>query len=581
MDCCKYCKLNIGVSPETSYLKCVKCYVTAHLKCVADKPLLICDTFYNFTCEKCSDSKRMFLTRQHLTWNCVLILTLYNLKQGTKNPCDRNGYYHWKLHISNFIEKNWKIFFGIKKKPNLWQTRIPTALSHTPSLFKSGTDELKEQGWWKLVSIDWPQKIYDNYKTKLATTEASRSKQIIFEENETDDCIRLLNSDSFDDNSLETDLRMDCISNWDMQLSEMTCNDSSLVLTSSDSPSTTSSHIQDKSYSCDEEDKSEEESDAERQSQQEKKKSNIPDSRKLWPWETRREENRIKCQPMSEYEELMLLKKLSHTIQEADSNSVPGYVRRFYRKLVVRKIKRERNLPLFSLDSQECSNKNLPRILDRYQNILNCQQLQQNSFLVDQESTSDKSCSISPYTQRSLKPLIRIDHETKPPWLCLMDDIIKYRGLEPDHHHPITYSYVKARHIPSINMLCAVYFWPGVDLSECLQYPDFSCVVEYKRLIIGFAFMVPDVSQTEAYISFIFTRPEWRRAGIAKFMLYHLIQTCMGKDVTLHVSATNPAILLYQMFGFKVEEFVLDFYDKYFPYNSKECRHALFLRLNR
>jgi ribosomal protein S18 acetylase RimI-like enzyme len=55
----------------------------------------------------------------------------------------------------------------------------------------------------------------------------------------------------------------------------------------------------------------------------------------------------------------------------------------------------------------------------------------------------------------------------------------------------------------------------------------------------------------------------------------------MGKDLTLHVSATNPALILYQKFGFKVEEFVQDFYDKYFPADSKECKHALFLRLSR
>jgi ribosomal protein S18 acetylase RimI-like enzyme len=61
-------------------------------------------------------------------------------------------------------------------------------------------------------------------------------------------------------------------------------------------------------------------------------------------------------------------------------------------------------------------------------------------------------------------------------------------------------------------------------VSECLQYPDFSCVVVYRRIVVAFAFMIPDVSHTEAYISFIFTHPEWRRVGIAKFMLYHLCQ---------------------------------------------------------
>lgn len=64
----------------------------------------------------------------------------------------------------------------------------------------------------------------------------------------------------------------------------------------------------------------------------------------------------------------------------------------------------------------------------------------------------------------------------------------------------------------------------GIDLSECLQYPDFSVVVLYKKVIIAFGFMVPDVKYNEAYISFLFVHPEWRRAGIATFMIYHLIQ---------------------------------------------------------
>lgn len=138
-------------------------------------------------------------------------------------------------------------------------------------------------------------------------------------------------------------------------------------------------------------------------------------------------------------------------------------------------------------------------------------------------------------------------------------------------------------------------------MSECLSYPDFSVVALYKKLVIGCAFLVPNVSHNEAYISYMAVRPEWQRAGIASFMLYHLtqvglifncfcfpdfkfnfnFQTCMGKDVTLHVSATNPAVCLYQKFGFKTEEVILDFYDKYLPIDSSHSRHAFFLRLSR
>jgi len=48
--------------------------------------------------------------------------------------------------------------------------------------------------------------------------------------------------------------------------------------------------------------------------------------------------------------------------------------------------------------------------------------------------------------------------------------------------------------------------------------------------------MIPDVKYNEAYISFIFTHPEWRCAGIGTFMLYHLIQV-------RHFSITVTVIL--------------------------------------
>lgn len=93
--------------------------------------------------------------------------------------------------------------------------------------------------------------------------------------------------------------------------------------------------------------------------------------------------------------------------------------------------------------------------------------------------------------------------------------------------------------------------------------------------------MVPDADCNEAYIQFLVVRPEWRRAGIATSMLYHLYQTCMSNDITLHVSVSNPAAILYEKFGFKKEELVLNFYDKYLPPSSKDSRNAFFYRLAR
>ncbi|XP_052775878.1 cysteine-rich protein 2-binding protein-like isoform X2 [Mya arenaria] len=319
-----------------------------------------------------------------------------------------------------------------------------------------------------------------------------------------------------------------------------------------------------------------------------------------------------KCLLMSMYEERLLLKKLEAAAERAP---LPPHVNRFKRKLLVRQLKREHGLPVFDLDAEmnrlaqvawgvhantrdqhqlipgDCYHGDM-RVLDKFQtqtyNKTRLQQQQQPSFLNRLVGYEDDQlhCIRSPYTARILKPFIRRDYESRPLKLQLLEEIKAYphrhdSSWTPDPSPSIDYCYVRPQHIPSVNTLCREFFWPGLDLSECLQYPDFSCVVLFRKIVIGFAFMVPDVKQNEAYISFIFTHPEWRRANIATFMLYHLIQTCMGKDVTLHCSATNTAMLLYQKFGFKPEEFILDFYDKYFPADTRECKHAFLLRLRR
>ncbi|XP_059425658.1 cysteine-rich protein 2-binding protein-like isoform X2 [Carassius carassius] len=314
---------------------------------------------------------------------------------------------------------------------------------------------------------------------------------------------------------------------------------------------------------------------------------------------------------ISLYEERVLLHRLETCPQAL---TVTPQAKRLHRKLLVRQAKRERGLPLLDVDQAVSATLSLVggvygaqgglashrrseeekyrttsqdlRILDRFQSTVTVRKgFHQHTVsfwhrLMGSDVCMDQTIK-SPYTSRVLKPYIRRDYESRPLKLRLLSEIRAYSHkkdpnwvAEPEA--PIDYCYVRPNHIPSVNSMCQDIFWP-----ECLQYPDFSVVVLYKKVVIGFGFMVPDVKYNEAYISFLLVHPEWRRAGIATFMIYHLIQTCMGKDVTLHVSASNPAMLLYQKFGFKTEEYILDFYDKYYPVDSKECRHAFFLRLRR
>lgn len=36
--------------------------------------------------------------------------------------------------------------------------------------------------------------------------------------------------------------------------------------------------------------------------------------------------------------------------------------------------------------------------------------------------------------------------------------------------------------------------------------------------------MIPNLDVNEAYITYLFVRPYWRKCGIATFIIYHLIQ---------------------------------------------------------
>jgi len=176
-----------------------------------------------------------------------------------------------------------------------------------------------------------------------------------------------------------------------------------------------------------------------------------------------------------------------------------------------------------------------------------------------------------------LSPYIRRDTETEPPGLAVLRRFDSFAT----RLHPIDFCYLQPQLVPAVNCLAEKLFWPGIDLGEGLHFPDFSCVALYKKLCVGFGLVVPDCRWSESYLSHLAVHPAWRGSGLATFMLYHLIQTNLGKDLTLHVSASNPALLLYQKFGFKVEEFVSNFYTRYLPPDSKQSPHALFLRLAR
>jgi hypothetical protein len=135
--------------------------------------------------------------------------------------------------------------------------------------------------------------------------------------------------------------------------------------------------------------------------------------------------------------------------------------------------------------------------------------------------TSDE-CWLSAWNGRKLRPYIRRDYENKPVRMQLLEQIKAANG-RPHHQQQldqlnsamsktsIDYVYFQREHLEQANQLLARCFWDGVDVSESLQFPEFSVIALYKRCVIGCAFMTP-----EAYITYFAVMAGWERAGIGQ-----------------------------------------------------------------
>ncbi|KAI9440773.1 hypothetical protein H4582DRAFT_1493682 [Lactarius indigo] len=205
------------------------------------------------------------------------------------------------------------------------------------------------------------------------------------------------------------------------------------------------------------------------------------------------------------------------------------------------------------------------------------------------QTTPYKSSFLSRLNGFSVRraPVVAADWEARSPWMDLMEDIrahyaLKFLGREvvQESLAPITYVTLTAEHLPQVHDLLHRSFWSGIDVSDSLRHmPEQATIVAmYKRLLVGCAILS---SPAETYITYLAVRAGWENAQVATAMLFHLISRNPNKDITLHVSANNPAMLLYNRFGFKAEEFIVGFYEDYLDPQSRMSKNAFRLRLRR
>ncbi|KAI0294329.1 hypothetical protein B0F90DRAFT_1640435 [Multifurca ochricompacta] len=181
------------------------------------------------------------------------------------------------------------------------------------------------------------------------------------------------------------------------------------------------------------------------------------------------------------------------------------------------------------------------------------------------------------------------------PWRCLKrkstpsppqkksppkDALLTGRDVVLETVAPITFVTLTSEHLPQVHDILHRSFWSGIDVGDSLQHgPEQATIVAmYKRLVVGCAILS---SPTETYITYLAVRAGWENAQIATAMLFHLINRNPNKDITLHVSVNNPAMLLYNRFGFKAEEFIVGFYEDYLDPQSRVSKNAFRLRLRR
>ncbi|PPQ72446.1 hypothetical protein CVT26_003775 [Gymnopilus dilepis] len=183
--------------------------------------------------------------------------------------------------------------------------------------------------------------------------------------------------------------------------------------------------------------------------------------------------------------------------------------------------------------------------------------------------------------------VIAVDWEARTPWMNLMMDIRDHftfahpeRECSVEETAPITYSTLQAHHLPQVHDLLERSFWPGIDVSDSLDFQPERCTViaMYKKIVVGVAIIM---SPVQTYITYLAVKAGWDKSQIARNMLYHLIKMNPDRDFTLHVSTNSSAMLLYNQFGFKIEEFVADFYSEYLHPDSRASKNAFKLRLRR
>ncbi|CEP16318.1 hypothetical protein [Parasitella parasitica] len=591
------------------------------------KPLLFGDTLGIFHCSVCNQSAETF-ERKPSSWATIVHLVLYNLirnaqldnaKKAKKDRRD-HFFFRWKEDVCAFIDDYWDYLCPEKQRTTAWHNTIASVLSTHSNIFLSGLEKLKQSAWWTLRKIEPPAAANaidkkPNHRAKPTLEKPLKRSSIKLQESKRPAKRRKkakltatkpdLDNDSMDMSSLsELSSTEEILSDTEGIKIKDEPNLEIIEQASVSSPTKEPAAVKSETVA------------ALREDSFDLYTPSIPTSAlasaNIQQATFTTSSSSTSNLSLTSQDEWLLLQKLEHS-----SKKLTPAACRYKRKLGMRRLKRNLGIKLFDMDTHLVNLLRTPShkleaisketTIQPASNHQRVEQQQDNQLLLDKITWTPYTCSfasrlygsirqrntmtrdepwLSSWNGRKLRPFIRRDFQSKPKRMLLMGQIKACKGRTPKKLgaepsgiavcESIDYVYFQKEHLQQVNMLLSRSFWEGVDVSESLLFPEFSIVALYKRRVIGCAFMTP-----EAYITYFAVEPGWTNASIGQFMLYHLFQTAISKDITLHVSANNNAMILYQKFGFKPEEFIVNFYDKYLPTDSVFSKNAFFLRLRR
>lgn len=533
---------------------------------------------------------------------------MYHLHKNDKTGV---GYFRWKEDICSLIEENWAQLCPNKARTASWMNSVSSVLSANTSVFESGFERLKQPGWWALKAIHPPRpvfmgsaegrvrkrKIEDDEKVNIEDFDASatpptalvsRSPSTV----ETAHTLilskhlaeRIPNVNALlPSATVATPTTVKAAQEIKRKLVERLLRVDSKLLQEALANSQVPTYVSTPQLVTHHENSTTSKvSDPKPVLRETKPRPHLPELRR--PQKISKPANYVRASP-HENELLELCLRVAFP-DEA--------VSRFKRKLIMRRVKRRVGLQVFDIDAYMYhylkSNSPLSmrsrlvggiRGVDRHPVEANqtffdipyhrYPALSFRSKLEGVSNVLEPKDFISPYTGLRLPAFLHREYGVRTRKGYLLNEISSLGSSENSKVIPIDFIHVRREWLPQVNRLLQEHFWPAIDMTECLDYPDYGVLVMYKKLVIGCAFLTPD-----GYMTYFFIHPDWSDRGLGSMLLYLIVTRVAPKhlDITLHVSVTNPAMLLYQRFGFKPEEYVINFYDKYF--RATESSQRLF-----